>query len=266
MIDIACDACGKRYRIDEAKMKTETAKVKCKTCGRVITVSRPQPAGEPPPAVAFDLPPEPAAAAPDPPPSAAAPPAPADGPVIDAGSGHPSPERPEPAAPTAAEGAGPEPDPVAPAASPTAPAAEPASTGGLPTRDELTVAWGDSILASLPPRAKAFFSAGRFMEVTDRAAVFGLPNAVHMQKCENGRPDVEKALAAHFGRPVPLKLAVDDDAPPVAAPPARGARPPAPVPDESDIDPNELTDADVSTSSVDRVRELFPGAELVDPT
>jgi len=69
MIDIACDACGKRYRIDEAKMKAETAKVKCKTCGHVITVSRPQPAGEPPPSVAFDLPPAPAeAAAPEPPP------------------------------------------------------------------------------------------------------------------------------------------------------------------------------------------------------
>ena len=64
MIDIACDACGKRYRIDEAKMKAETAKVKCKTCGHVIIVSRPPPA-----AVAFDLPPEPAeAAAPEPPP------------------------------------------------------------------------------------------------------------------------------------------------------------------------------------------------------
>jgi predicted Zn finger-like uncharacterized protein len=39
MIDIACDACGKRYRIDEAKMKTDTAKVKCKTCSHVITVA-----------------------------------------------------------------------------------------------------------------------------------------------------------------------------------------------------------------------------------
>ena len=70
MIDIACDACGKRYRIDEAKMKTDTAKVKCKACSHVITVTRPPPAGGPPPAVAFDLPPEPAAAAaaPQPPP------------------------------------------------------------------------------------------------------------------------------------------------------------------------------------------------------
>jgi methyl-accepting chemotaxis protein len=73
MIDIACDACGKRYRIDETKMKTETAKVKCRTCSHVITVTRPQPAGGPLPAVEFDRSPEPAAAAPEPPsrPSAA---------------------------------------------------------------------------------------------------------------------------------------------------------------------------------------------------
>ena len=46
-------------------------------------------------------------------------------------------------------------------------------------RDELTLAWGDTILASLPPRAKAFCAAGRFLEVTDKTAVFGLPNAPH---------------------------------------------------------------------------------------
>ena len=33
------------------------------------------------------------------------------------------------------------------------------------------------------------------------------------------------------------------------------------------IDPSELVDAtDVAATSVDRVKELFPGAELVDPT
>jgi methyl-accepting chemotaxis protein len=43
--------------------------VKCKTCGRVITVTRPQPAGDLPPAVAFDFSPESAAdAVPAPPP------------------------------------------------------------------------------------------------------------------------------------------------------------------------------------------------------
>ena len=159
-----------------------------------------------------------------------------------------------------------------------APAAAVPSSGGdgsLPSRDELTLAWGDSILASLPPRAKAFFAAGRFLEVTGKTAVFGLPNAPHMQRCESGRADVEAALSAYFGRPVPLRLAVDDESPAPAAnggssPGAAGSdnpQGPPPVPEDHEIDPSELVDAtDVAATSVDRVKELFPGAELVDPT
>lgn len=41
MMDISCDACGKRYRVDETKMKSDTAKVKCRSCGYVIHVARP---------------------------------------------------------------------------------------------------------------------------------------------------------------------------------------------------------------------------------
>ncbi len=41
-MDISCDACGKRYRVDETKMKSHTAKVKCKSCGYVIHVARPE--------------------------------------------------------------------------------------------------------------------------------------------------------------------------------------------------------------------------------
>ncbi len=41
---------------------------------------------------------------------------------------------------------------------------------------------------------------------------------------------------------------------------------PLPVPEDHEIDPSELVDAtDVAATSVDRVKELFPGAELVDP-
>lgn len=43
MMDIRCDFCGKRYRIDESKMKSERAKVKCKSCSHIITVTRPAP-------------------------------------------------------------------------------------------------------------------------------------------------------------------------------------------------------------------------------
>jgi DNA polymerase III subunit gamma/tau len=185
-----------------------------------------------------------------------------------------------PSAPPAAAAAA-EPALPAPAGSPATPApATPAtkgagsagSSGDLPSRDELTLAWGDSILSALPARAKAFFGGGRFVEVVDGVAVFALPNAPHAERCEASRPDVEAALAAHFGRPIPLRLAVDDGlTPPDAAgavgpagPPGGGSGPRQPEGDE-DVDLTQLTDADdVATSSVDRVRELFPGAELVD--
>jgi methyl-accepting chemotaxis protein len=65
MMDVSCDACGKRYRIDDTRMKSDSAKVKCKACGHLITVVKPQttllvesifetgaaaePAAEPPP-------------------------------------------------------------------------------------------------------------------------------------------------------------------------------------------------------------------------
>lgn len=42
MIDITCDACSKRYRIDETRMKSASAKVRCKACGHMIQVSKPE--------------------------------------------------------------------------------------------------------------------------------------------------------------------------------------------------------------------------------
>ena len=52
MMDISCDACGKKYRVDETKMKGEMARVKCKACGNqmVVTKPRPETISEPPPA------------------------------------------------------------------------------------------------------------------------------------------------------------------------------------------------------------------------
>jgi len=160
-----------------------------------------------------------------------------------------------------------EPGPTSEAAEQPVPAAATggAAAGDLPTRDELTLAWGDAVLASLPSRSKAFFAGGRFLDVSGGAAVFGLPNAPHMQRCEKGRPDVEAALSAHFGRTVPLRLVVDPDAG-AAAPAPTGVPTPTPVAEEHEIDLAELTDApEAGATSVDRVRELFPGAELVDP-
>ena len=43
---VFCEECGKRYRIDPAKIKGESARLKCKACGHVITVKRPEPLPE----------------------------------------------------------------------------------------------------------------------------------------------------------------------------------------------------------------------------
>src|SRR5690349_21537212 len=40
-----------------------------------------------------------------------------------------------------------------------------ASSGDLPSRDDLTLAWGDVLLAKIPRAAKARYTAGRFVEV-----------------------------------------------------------------------------------------------------
>lgn len=42
MMDVTCEACGKRYRIDDTRMKSDTARVKCRACGHLITVAKPQ--------------------------------------------------------------------------------------------------------------------------------------------------------------------------------------------------------------------------------
>ena len=40
MLDITCDECGKKYRVDETKMKGSRAKVKCKACSKVMAPGR----------------------------------------------------------------------------------------------------------------------------------------------------------------------------------------------------------------------------------
>ncbi|MDP9070461.1 MAG: hypothetical protein M3N68_04100, partial [Actinomycetota bacterium] len=127
--------------------------------------------------------------------------------------------------------------------------------GGLPSRDELTKAWGDVILRSLSGRSKARFGAGRFTAVEGGAAVFSLPNEHYLGRCEEVRDEVEAALSAHFGVPVPLRLDVERDEA------ATGEA----LPDEDEvIDLGELREgAPAVASPVDRLRQAFPGAEEV---
>lgn len=46
MLDIICNACGKKYRVDDTKMKGSRAKVKCKNCQNIMVISKPRPRAE----------------------------------------------------------------------------------------------------------------------------------------------------------------------------------------------------------------------------
>ena len=156
----------------------------------------------------------------------------------------------------------------APAPEPTPPAgATAAAADGPPPLIELERAWKDTILAELPNKARVRFAGGRFVASVAGSARFGLPNAVHAKRCEEVRAEVEAALTAHFGRPVALTIVVDDDpTPPAGSAPVRPSGPPEDGDDgQSTIDPGELVDAhDVTTSSLGRIAEVFPGVEVVE--
>lgn len=149
------------------------------------------------------------------------------------------------------------------------PAAAGGTSSALPTRDELVLAWGDVVLGALPQKAKVRYAGGRFVDVVDDQALFGLPNDVHRTRCEELRPEVEQALAEHFGRPVPLRLVVDDGAAPPRKPgdarPDEGGDADAGPADEADVDVTELVDADeAAVDEVGRIAEVFGEVQIVE--
>jgi DNA polymerase-3 subunit gamma/tau len=130
--------------------------------------------------------------------------------------------------------------------------------GVAPDRDRIVEAWGDHILRGLPARAKALFSAGRFVSVDGRTATFALPNATHRDRCEDVRPLVEQAIGAHFGSPVSLALTVDDS--PASSPPS--SKTGATFHPEDEIDPDQPSGSLEAVAEA-RLLEAFPGAQEV---
>jgi len=47
MIEITCDKCGKIYRVNENKIKGDTARLKCNSCANILTVSKQKPEAAP---------------------------------------------------------------------------------------------------------------------------------------------------------------------------------------------------------------------------
>lgn len=133
----------------------------------------------------------------------------------------------------------------------------------LPSREEIVLAWGDTILANLSNKARVRFQVGRFLASDSHSAVFALPSQIQIDRCNEVREAVDNALREHFGRPVPLRLAIDDDS---AAPhPNLQPAPARPAHDEPEvIDPDELLDEEtVAQEAISNLMAAFPDSELV---
>ncbi len=149
----------------------------------------------------------------------------------------------------------PEPRPTAGAGDRDDGAGEGGGDGQPPSREALTKAWGDGLFGRLSPKTKALWGAGRWVTLGGGRSGFAVDNAHQRDHCDERRAEVEHALRAHFGRPVSVRLVVDDGA--VAGP--------APD-DESDehLDPHALVEAaEAVASPEERLLQAFPGAEEV---
>jgi DNA polymerase-3 subunit gamma/tau len=142
--------------------------------------------------------------------------------------------------------------------------------------------------------ARAVYAPATFVGSTATAVTLAVPNAVHRGKCEQHRSAVEAALAALAGAPVTIELVEgggDGGGRPAAAvgvasgsatspgtAHAGASREPvgaeasfdtamtAVLPDDDDVDLDDLVDAppEAVKSPIDRLAEAFPGSELIE--
>jgi hypothetical protein len=119
--------------------------------------------------------------------------------------------------------------------------------------------------------SKAIFQGGRVVAVADGSVVFALGNGPTRDRAEKVRPEVETALASHFGRPVPLRLIEESQASAygggtVSTQPTAAADPESDhESDHEHVDVTELTDAsDVPGTAADKLAQAFPGAVVVE--
>ena len=130
----------------------------------------------------------------------------------------------------------------------------------MPSREELTIAWGDTILPGLRPGVKVYLSAGRFVGVDD---------AADLRPARQG-PAVAGRAQPGRGRGGPGGAFRAAGATPAGA--GRARRPGGPAAsrprreDPSEVDLDDLEDAPAALLSPEqRLLEAFPGAEEVSP-
>ncbi len=167
------------------------------------------------------------------------------------------------------------PEPTEPPAqeeTPTAPPTTPAFVPGgpTPTVAQATAAVTDS-LDAVAQRVRVRFNAGNVQGVngTDSGAevVIAVPNAIHRDRCDDVKAELEQALGQRLGTPISISVVVDNAPPPVSLDPIRVDPKPRPTANAiEDVGPIEdMEDAtDQSTTGVDRLTDAFPGSKVLD--
>jgi len=206
------------------------------------------------------------AAAVDPEPAAAEPAAPQPAPADrEPAAPEPVPAAPEPAPadrePAAARPASADPVPARPAeAEPAAPepvaAVDPAGVGGSGVDADT---WENAIRPSLKGMARAVYAPAEFVSGTADSLTLSVPNEVHLGKCEQHRDVVERAVSAHVGSAVGIRLiagsgdgpdgnsvGADDDGAAGASSRRSGPGGPAAVPGADDGGPSSITGGQTS--------------------
>jgi len=173
------------------------------------------------------------------------------------------------------------PDPAQGAAPPSTPT--PATTdepgharpaAGTPDVD-VTTEWEQRVRPTLRGLVRALFTPVDVLGGTGDTVTMAAPNTTHREKCEQHRDAVEQAWQQVAGRAVTIDLVVggggsDDptsEQPPSAATSAVATPTATAAADDEVVDLDDLRDAgpgEAAPSTLDRLAEAFPGAELVE--
>jgi DNA polymerase-3 subunit gamma/tau len=137
--------------------------------------------------------------------------------------------------------------------------------GEFPTLDRLVEVWTTTILDSLPPQARSRYRAGHFLNIDNGAAIYAFPNAIHKDRSEEVKNEVELALRNHFGVRVPLRLVVEATTPAPGNDESPTAQATQTVEEEEEIDFSETTEGEKVEvlSPQERLLRAFPGAEEI---
>ena len=111
---------------------------------------------------------------------------------------------------------------------------------------------------------KAIYMGAHVGTMSGGALVINFAGEPHRVRAEEYRNEVERALAAAVGRPIPLSLVVDhaannDDN-------VVQMKRPEPMPADEDVDTGDLVDVppDAVVSPIDRLTQAFPGSEIIE--